>query len=239
MLNFYIVLAAAVLPAFVLIWYIWRRDKYQREPVGQLVKGFLLGALSVAIAGPIEGLLQAIGIVPAQPQSWAGAIWLAFGGVAIVEEGTKLLMLWLLLRRNKYYDEMTDGIVYAVCVGMGFAAAENIGYVFSNIEMWQSIAFSRAIFSIPGHFMFAVAMGYYYSIVHFTYASKRERRNVLLVPVLLHGIFDSLLMMAEVTPAVGGLLWFAFVIFCLTLPRMARKKIDTLLEEDRIWKTLV
>ena len=62
---------------------------------------------------------------------------------------------------------------------------------------------------------------------------------MLLVPVLLHGIFDSLLMMAEVTPAVGGLLWFAFVIFCLTLPRMARKKIDTLLEEDRIWKMSV
>ena len=100
-----------------------------------------------------------------QPATWIGALWNAFVGAAMPEEATKLLMLWLLLRRNKYFDERFDGIVYACCIGMGFAGTENVLYLFGNIENWQSVAVSRAIFAVPGHFMFAVAMGYFYSNV--------------------------------------------------------------------------
>ncbi len=234
----YALITAGILPALVLLYYIWRRDKYQREPVSQLVKGFFLGVISTVFAGGIEAGLVQIGFVPDNPQTWLGAIWDAFAGVAVVEEGVKLFFLWLLLRRNKYYDEMTDGIVYAVCIGMGFAAAENIGYLVANIAEWKQVAIGRAIFSIPGHFMFAVAMGYYYSVCHFTYASVREKFCLLFIPVLLHGIFDSLLMMANVTPQLSGLIWLVFVIFCLCLPRIARKKINKLLEQDRQWKDL-
>lgn len=238
-----IVIIAAILPALILIYYIWRRDKYNREPISELIKGFIYGILTTPFAAAIEEALQLSSIVPSAPQTWLESIWLAFGGVAIVEESVKLLALWLLLRKNKYFDEMTDGIVYAVCVGMGFAAAENIGYLMSNLDNWQSIAFGRAIFSIPGHYMFAVAMGYYYSICHFTYAPAKYKRRVLLVPVLLHGIFDSLLMMADVTPELSGIIWFVFVCFCLYMPHMARRSINRMLEEDSksnnsiiIWK---
>ena len=179
-------------------------------------------------------LLQAVGLSPAEPQTWLGAIWEAFFGVALVEEGVKLFFLWLLLRRNPYFDEHIDGVVYAVAVGMGFAAAENIGYLFANIEQWQSVAMSRAIFSVPGHFMFAVAMGYYYSVNHFALSNKADRFKVLAVPVVLHGIFDSLLMMANVTPQFGALLWLLFVAFCLILPGFANSKIKSLLESDRM-----
>ena len=236
MTNLNVIIAAATLPAFVLLYYIWRRDKYQREPVSQLLRGFLYGILAVFVAAPIELLLEKTGMVPENPQTWLGCVFDAFFGVALVEEGVKLLFLWLLLRRNKYYDEMVDGIVYAVAVGMGFAAAENIFYLIGNIENWQQIAVGRAIFSVPGHFMFAVIMGYYYSIAHFTYASRKERRRVLTMPILLHGIFDSLLMIINISPAFAGILWLLFVVFCLTLPRMANRKINHLLKEDRLWK---
>lgn len=229
-----IIIIAATLPALVLLYYIWRRDKYQKEPVKELLKGFGFGVLAVFIAGPMEMLLQMIGLSPAQPQTWFGAIWEAFFGVALVEEGVKLFFLWLLLRKNPFFDEHIDGVVYAVAVGMGFAAAENIGYLISNIEQWQSVAMSRAIFSVPGHFMFAVAMGYYYSVNHFALSNKADRFKVLAVPVLLHGVFDSLLMMASVTPEWGALLWLAFVAFCLTLPGFANTKIKSLLESDRM-----
>ncbi len=229
-----IIIISATLPALVLLYYIWRRDKYQKEPVKELLKGFGLGVCSVFIAGPLEMLLQAVGLSPAEPQTWLGAIWEAFFGVALVEEGVKLFFLWLLLRKNPYFDEHIDGVVYAVAVGMGFAAAENIGYLFANIEQWQSVAMSRAIFSVPGHFMFAVAMGYYYSVNHFALSNKADRFKVLAVPVVLHGIFDSLLMMANVTPQFGALLWLLFVAFCLILPGFANSKIKSLLESDRM-----
>lgn len=228
-----IILIAAIMPAIVLLYYIWRRDKYQHEPVRELLKGFGYGALAVFIAGPVEVLLQMVGFSVAEPHTWLGAAWNAFFGVAVVEEGVKLFFLWLLLRKNPLFDEHVDGVVYAVAIGMGFAAVENIGYLFGNLNMWQSVAVSRAVFSVPGHFMFAVAMGYYYSLNHFAHITKADRYKVLLMPVLLHGIFDSLLMMSSVTPQWGGVLWLAFVAFCLTLPGMAKHHINTLLARDR------
>ena len=41
----------------------------------------------------------------------------AFLLAAIPEELAKLIMLWLLLRKNPHFDEKFDGIVYAVCIG--------------------------------------------------------------------------------------------------------------------------
>jgi RsiW-degrading membrane proteinase PrsW (M82 family) len=82
------------------------------------------------------------------------------------------------LRNNPYFDEHFDGIVYAVCVGMGFAGLENIMYVFQNMDDWMSVSVARAIFSVPGHFFFAVSMGYFYSCVHFHTASTIRIRYI-------------------------------------------------------------
>ena len=229
-----IILIAAVAPALVLGYYIYRRDKYEHEPVSQLIKGFVFGALSVLIAGPLEQLLVMLGLAPAEPQTWIACIWDAFFGVALVEEGVKLFFLWLLLRRNKYYDEMMDGVVYAAMVGLGFAAAENISYLVSNIESWQSVAVSRALFAIPGHFMFAVTMGYYYSKQHFYHVSAWERNKVLIMPIMLHGTYDAVLMIMNITPAMSGLLFLFFLVFCLLMPKYARRKIKELLEDDEM-----
>ena len=55
--------------------------------------------------------------------------------------------MWLVLRRNPHFDERMDGIVYAVCVGLGFAAVENVMY-FDNEEENVEQAVKRFIF--PG-----------------------------------------------------------------------------------------
>lgn len=42
----------------------------------------------------------------------------AFISAAIPEELAKFTMLWLLLRKNPFFDEKFDGIVYSVCIAM-------------------------------------------------------------------------------------------------------------------------
>ncbi|MCR4565612.1 MAG: PrsW family intramembrane metalloprotease [Bacteroidales bacterium] len=197
-----IILIAAALPALVLIYYIYRKDKYQREPVRQLLKAFGYGILSVFVVLWIFGPAIAMVTIP-EPSTAFGAFWNAFLTAGLPEEVAKLLCLWLFLRKNPYFDEYIDGIVYAVCVGMGFAAFENIGYLFSNADAWREIGLLRAILSIPGHFFFAVTMGYFYSKAVFGDPAKRiwNFALALLVPVLLHGLFDALLMTSD---AVGG-----------------------------------
>ena len=43
-MNIYLI-AIAVLPVIVLAWVVYRGDKYEKEPLGKLVKAFLFGAL--------------------------------------------------------------------------------------------------------------------------------------------------------------------------------------------------
>ena len=205
--------------------YIYLRDRYQREPLGQILKGVLFGVISAGIAMMLESMIQLVGLAGTSANTWIGALWNAFVGAAMPEEAAKLLMLWLLLRRNKYFDERFDGIVYACCVGMGFAGTENILYLFGNLDSWQSTAVARAVFAVPAHFMFAVAMGYFYSKVHFRDMSWGYRSLIFVVPVVLHGIYDGLLFMANVTPEVQGLILLAFYLFCLLMFRKSRKSI--------------
>ena len=225
-MNNNIIIFCGILPAILLVFYIYLRDRYQREPLGQILKAVLFGVISAGIAIVLESTEQSVGLLIPEPATWIGALWNAFVGAAMPEELAKLIMLWLLLRRNKYFDERFDGIVYACCIGMGFAGTENVLYLFGNIENWQSVAVSRAIFAVPGHFMFAVAMGYFYSKIHFRDMSWSYRSLVFVTPVILHGTYDGLLFMANVTPEVAGLILMGFYLFCFWMFRVSRRSIQ-------------
>ena len=227
-----IIIFAAILPAFLLVLYIWLRDKYQREPITEVLKAVGLGILSAFMAVLVEGFLQGFGIVSENPTTLLGAAWNAFVGAAIPEECVKLLVLALFLRHNRYFDERFDGIVYACAVGMGFAGTENIVYLFSNINEWETVAIQRAIFAVPGHFMFAVAMGYFYSLVYFGDVSWRMQGRILWVPVLLHGVYDALLMMANVGTTLSGILIALFYAFCFMMFRFGRDHIKKHIQRD-------
>ena len=49
-----IIIFAAILPAFLLVLYIWLRDKYQREPITEVLKAVGLGILSAFMAVLVE-----------------------------------------------------------------------------------------------------------------------------------------------------------------------------------------
>lgn len=231
--NIYTVILAAILPPFLLVLYIWWKDRYQREPFLELAKAFFYGVISAGIAIVFETALSYMSLVPSEPTTLLQATWKAFVGAAIPEELAKLLMLWLLLRRSKYFDERFDGIVYAACIGMGFAATENIIYLFSNLEQWQSVAVGRAMFAVPGHFFFAVTMGYFYSMIYFGDMSWRKSARIFWVPVLLHGTYDALLMMREVGTMWSGILLICFYIFCFKMLKYGRKRIAEHLDKDK------
>ena len=84
--------------------------------------------------------------------------------------------------------------MYAVFVSLGFAAFENVKYIFNY---GLSVAFTRAILAIPGHMSFAVFMGVFYGRAKLRYDCGNSlacRVNLLLgylAAVTLHGIYDA------------------------------------------------
>ena len=230
-MNILILLAAALLPAILLWIYIWKQDA-QPEPTNRLVKAVLYG---VGIGIPValfEMVIESV-LFDGDPTTLFGTTVQAFFVAALPEESFKLLALWLVLRKNPYFDEHFDGIVYAVCVGLGFAALENVLYVVGAEENWFSVAVTRALLAVPGHYAFAVLMGYYYSVYHFVNRSPRTAACILFVPVVAHGVYDALALSSTVNPYVGGISAIVLIYFCIKMHKSAKSKVLALIERDK------
>lgn len=213
------ILSLALIPVAFLLLYIYRKDRIQPEPIINLIKGIIYGIGSCFIVFAYAELVGS--------GDELNGIEDAFIMAAIPEECAKLLMLWLLVRHMKEFDEPFDGIVYAVCIGMGFAGFENILYLIENSDSLLSVGVMRGISAVPGHFSFAVAMGYYYSAVKFGSERHRTTNRVLtlVAPIILHGIYDSLLSLPE---DVMGLAMIVWVVFCVCMFIYAHKRIKSM-----------
>ena len=227
------ILAAAVVPAILLLYYVYSKD-FNPEPKNLVFKGFVYGAISVFVSTLISGPLLNLGLYTNDPVSFLDAVKVSFLGAAIPEESAKLLMLWLLLRRCADFDERYDGMVYAAAVGMGFACLENLMYVLSSGAAWFQVSVSRALLAVPGHFSFAIVMGYFYSKSHF------DRRHSLpagicawLMPVLLHGTYDTLAFSSGISAGPAALCSLALLVFCFFLFRAVRRHILRQAEANR------
>ena len=149
---------AAVLPAVILMVYVYRHDKVEREPVGLLLSLLLRGVLAALCAIVLEIIGQLILDRLVTPGTFLHTVLEAFVVVAAVEEGTKYFFLKRRTWDDPNFNYRFDAIVYAVFVSLGFAAFENIQYIFAY---GLSVALPRALRSIPGHMVFGVYMGVY------------------------------------------------------------------------------
>ncbi len=200
---------AAMFPVLILLWWICRQDRVEKEPPALLAKLFFLGVISAIPAMLLEMLAE----IPLQEvRGDTLRIFLEnFLGVALMEELCKFVLLKWGSWRSPEFNYRFDGIVYAVFVSLGFAAIENILYV---TQSGLGVALARALLSIPGHMVFAVFMGAFYS--------KAKSRKLtgrsgswglmlvgLLVSVVLHGFYDFCLTMDS------GALYAVFFVFAI------------------------
>lgn len=188
--RYLILLFIAILPVAGLSIFIYFQDKYQKEPIGSLLKAFFGGFLAVVMVLVLVAIIDyTIGLIPILNET---VFFNSFIEAGIPEELCKFLIFMIFIWRDKNFDEYFDGIVYAVFISLGFACVENILYVFENGFATGVI---RAMLSVPGHFLFAVIMGYFLSLAKFE-PHKRAKHMItgLLLAMVVHGLFDWLLM---------------------------------------------
>lgn len=226
-----LILIAALLPVVILLGYVYKKDSISPEPTGLLIKAFFYGVLSTLLSFCISFPLSELAgseVENDQYLSIFDAFYDAFCSAAIPEEIAKFIMLWLLLKKNAHFNEKFDGIVYAVFVGLGFAGLENIMYLLEDGD-WISTGISRALFSIPGHMLFGVLMGYYYSIYHFgVNRSLTTKLMILLAPITAHGVYDGILFSMNVDDSLSAVLMIIFCFFCYKLMKKGKSRIEEL-----------
>ena len=202
-----VILALALAPGVFWAWYFYRRDKYEPEPAALIVKIFLLGVLVTFPVAFVEGFF---GLFIASS--------LIMGAVVapIVEEYSKFWVVRRFAYPNPEFNEPMDGIVYAAAAALGLATLENVLYVFTAYLTSPELALGtiavRAIFSVPGHALFAAVWGFALGSAKFSTADRRPAIILrgLLLGMALHGIFNFLLFSAEVVA-------YAMAVFILVL----------------------
>jgi RsiW-degrading membrane proteinase PrsW (M82 family) len=184
----------ALMPPLAVIFLVWLRDRYEREPFRPLALAFLMGCLSVVPAVAMQTASHFLDF--GENVYLLNTFSYAFYIVGFSEEVSKFFFLRYFCFPQKDFNEPYDGIIYSVALGMGFASVENLFYTFNQPSFEQGImaAMARCFTAIPAHATFAVVMGYYAGLAKF----RPEKRNVLLLAgllmaALLHAVYDFFL----------------------------------------------
>lgn len=206
----------AALPVVLICWFIYNKDK-NKEPTKVLTKLFIDGIFSCFLVLFVSEIMEYI--IPifqkdVEMMNVFEILLYSFVGVALVEESCK----WVYVHRDGYnnsaFDEKYDIIVYAVFVSLGFAFFENILYVFTSDSI--AVGITRALLAVPGHACDSIFMGYYLTLAkqaHLkgnTELEKQHKIKSILVPTLLHGIYDFCLF---VEYDFFVMIFFIFVVF--------------------------
>ena len=183
----------ALAPAFIFLFYVYVRDKYEKEPWNILVVSVLCGVIAAFIVLYLGSIIKKF---EPKDNDILNKLYIIFISSAGIEELMKFIMLFAATWKNKNFNEHFDGIVYAAFIALGFAAVENVFYVFDPNLGGYETAIRRALYSVPGHALFGISMGYYYANARFNNAKRKFNLTLaIFVPWALHSAFNGILIL--------------------------------------------
>ncbi len=227
-------IALSLAPVLIIALYLYSRDKYEKEPFSMLMKAMIGGIIIIIPAILIELWLGNLAVDFFPLREIQGQydfkfignaselvyynLYQSFAVASFTEETLKILIFFLIIWKNKNFNEFFDGIIYASYIALGFAAVENIFYV---LQMGQGTGVLRAFTAVPGHALFGVTMGYYLGLAKFNTKKAYYIFMAILMPILLHGVYDFILISNK---TIYLLLFIPFVILLWVLGFQKMKK---------------
>jgi protease PrsW len=236
MLQALVSLLFAVVPVLLYLWAVWEMDRYDREPLGLLALNFLWGALGAIMFSVVFGLMlrEALSVS-------------AFGETVIyapvIEEITKgAFLLWT--SRSRHFDNITDGIVYGMAIGLGFGMTENFLYFWraTSTDEWVTRVVVRTLYTAVMHAMATGILGASVGVTKFQVVRWRWGMRVfgLLVAMTMHGLWNyySIKIDAGASDALGSVLILGSLFVIIVLVQISlfyenRLIIMELTEESR------
>lgn len=204
----------SLLPAVFFLWMWYLRNRDRSLPALSIALAFGIGALLVEPAFLLERGADSIWSIvsPGTEYYYGGAVLplihlqdillpalATFLIVAVIEEGLRYGAMRFWMKRSRTIDQVFDGLLIGVAIGLGFSTLENTLY-FKDLLHGQDydtlvfVFFLRFLVSTLAHVSFSGIMGVL--IAKGTFHMFRSRSYMLLaffIPWLLHGLFDLLL----------------------------------------------
>ncbi|MBI4193242.1 MAG: PrsW family intramembrane metalloprotease [Candidatus Colwellbacteria bacterium] len=208
--------SASVGVAIGLVWlaFFLLEDREKPEPRGVLAIVFLLGMVSAWVAAGFEffvaGSAGSLGIAHNTPPSLLAN--------SLIEETVKWLVVFLAIRWSRYFDEKVDFMVYMITAALGFAAMENLLFLYGaeGVETFIGIAVFRFIGASLMHALTSGFLGFFWA--------RRRLLEGLVIATLIHGIFNYLIL------SLSSAAYAVVFVILFTLPLL--RDFDILKESD-------
>jgi RsiW-degrading membrane proteinase PrsW (M82 family) len=132
-MPFLIALFFGFMPAFLMAAVVYWLDRYEKEPLILLGAAFVWGAVIAAAGAYVINTVFGIGIYALSGSTDVADQTTASLVAPFVEEGLKgLAVLVVFLAFRSEFDSILDGIIYAGITALGFAATENVLYIYEH-----------------------------------------------------------------------------------------------------------
>jgi len=247
-MAFLVSLFFAFVPAFVMAAIIYWLDRYEKEPLVLLGAAFFWGAIVAAGGAFLLNTIFGIGIYALTGSGEVADQATASLVAPFVEEGLKgLAVLLVFLFYRKEFDSILDGIIYAAITALGFAATENVIYIYQHGYMdggwsglWQ-VVFIRDIVVAWQHPYFTAFTGIGLAVARL---NRSMLVKIIAVPLgygfavfahAFHNSFGSLIG-GFAGLAIGSLVdwlgWFIMVVFIIFMIIRERRVLESQLRDE-------
>jgi RsiW-degrading membrane proteinase PrsW (M82 family) len=247
-MGFLLAFLLSFIPALLCATMVYWLDRYEKEPRILLGMVFGWGAV-IAILGAVVAQGFLTGVMTAAGGSEQAADFAGMAVFAPVTEeslkGIAVLLVFLVLRRE--FDSVLDGIVYAAVVALGFAATEDLFYLYGEFT-------EKGMDGMLGLFVLRIVMGiwdhpFYTSFIGIGLAMSRLSRSTFVrwvappvgwcLALGFHGLHNTLATLSEGTPGLAVLMllvdwsgWLFMSILIFVLIRREGRLVGTQLKEE-------
>ena len=218
-----------IISAAVWTWWFRHIDRYERQPVGLVVTGFIWGATAATftIAVPANGAVGSL-YTKIFGQVWAQD-WHAGLSAPFVEETAKGIGIVVLLAlAPRLVRTATDGLLLGAFIGLGFQTSEDFLYSIAGATqgfgahqtdgLIGSIA-TRTYSDIVSHPLFTAL--FCAGVIYLIGTPAQPRRigrglALIVAPILIHGVWDSMLAIAGGSSSLVFVIMIGDIVFAFT-----------------------
>lgn len=179
------IILGLIAPLFWLGFFLFE-DREHPEPKFMIFIVFLGGVFAALLSLSPEIFLSAE--FPQSGLPYESKLLIPF---AFIEEFTKFLVVYLIIKYNKYFDEGVDAMIYMITAALGFAAIENIFNLFNILELHEVIQ-TTVVRGIGATLLHAISSGLFAF-----YWMRRKPLLGLMNATLLHALFNYLILRIE------------------------------------------
>ena len=229
-----VLFSLCIIPSLILLWYIYTKDKVEKEPPYLLTILFIGGIISCIISILISTILKKY--IPFLNFQYKDLnilqiIFKILIAIAFLEELSKWTINYIVIWRNENFKHIYDPIVYSTFVSLGFATFENIIYAITYRSYGILPLIVRSLTSVPSHAVFGIFMGFYLGISKNALISHKKKQSTkykilsIITPTFLHFIYDLLLV--NDNPIIYSI-FIIYIIICYILANKTVKKLSSI-----------